>query len=173
MDYTSDARVGYVSGRACVFCVYSNSDASVSYDCYVARVNQILTIYNACVDPHFFREEKIRRKKQISRVSKLKEQPQIHMTSKNKIEYIGATISYDKIIMKPKTFLKTRHVLSRIKIKIDGGYRLNSYDAKRILTYTARTRFFNMYNFVSSYDFDRGKLKRIISHEDSLKKLSQ
>lgn len=95
------------------------------------------------------------------------------MTSKNKIEYIGATISYDKIIMKQKTFLKTRHVLSRIKIKIDGGYRLNSYDAKRILTYTARTRFFNMYNFVSSYDFDRGKLKRIISHEDSLKKLSQ
>lgn len=47
------------------------------------------------------------------------------MTSKNKIEYIGATISYDKIIMKQKTFLKTRHVLSRIKIKIDGGYRLN------------------------------------------------
>ena len=82
-------------------------------------------------------------------------------------------ISYDKIIMKPKTFLKTRHVLSRIKRKIDGGYRLNSYDAKRILTYTARARFFDMYNFVSSYDFDRGKLKRIVSHADRLKKLSQ
>ena len=104
---------------------------------------------------------------------KLKEQPQIHMTSKNNIEYIGATISYDKIIMKPKTFLKTRHVLSRIKRKIDGGYRLNSYDAKRILTYTARARFFDMYNFVSNYDFDRGKLKRIVSHADRLKKLSQ
>ena len=93
--------------------------------------------------------------------------------SKNKIEYIGATISYDKIIMKPKTFLKTRHVLSRIKRKIDGGYRLNSYDAKRILTYTARARFFDMYNFVSSYDFNRGKLKRIVSHADKIKKLSQ
>lgn len=95
------------------------------------------------------------------------------MTSKNKIEYIGATISYDKIIMKQKTFLKTRHVLSRIKIKIDGGYRLNQYDAKRILTYTARARFFDMYNFVSSYDFDCGKLKRTVSHADKLKKLSQ
>ena len=95
------------------------------------------------------------------------------MTSKNKIEYIWVTISYDKIIMKPKTFLKTRHVLSRIKRKIDGWYRLNSYDAKRILTYTARARFFDMYNFVSNYDFDRSKLKRIVSHADSLKKLSQ
>ena len=50
-------------------------------------------------------------------MSKLKEHPKIHMTSKNKIEYIEAIISYDKIIMKPKTFLKTRHVLSRIKRK--------------------------------------------------------
>ena len=95
------------------------------------------------------------------------------MTSKNKIEYIWVTISYDKIIMKPKTFLKTRHVLSRIKRKINGEYRLNSYYAKRILTYTARARFFDMYNFVSNYDFDSGKLKRIVSHADRLKKLSQ
>ena len=107
-------------GQVGVFYVNSNNDASNNNDNYGARVNSILTIYNAGIDPHFFREEKIRHKKRISRVSKLKEQPQIHMTSKNKIEYIGATISYDKIIMKPKTFIKTRHVLSRIKRKIDG-----------------------------------------------------
>ena len=70
-------------------------------------------------------------------------------------------------------FFREEKILSRIKRKIDGGYRLNSYDAKRILTYTARARFFDMYNFVSSYDFDRGKLKRIVSHADRLKKLSQ
>ena len=54
MAYTGDARVGYDSWQAGVFYVNSNNDASNNNDNYGARVNPILTIYNAGVDPHFF-----------------------------------------------------------------------------------------------------------------------
>lgn len=57
MAYTGDARVGCDSGRAGVFYMNSNNDASNNNDNYGARVNPILTIYNAGVDPHFLRIE--------------------------------------------------------------------------------------------------------------------
>ena len=97
---------------------------------------------------------------------RLKHEPQIHMTSKNKITYVGSLITYDNITMKPKTFIKTRRCLTHIKNKINNHKRITSYDAKRAFAYISRCRIYDMHNFVADFEFPLDKFKRIISYSD-------
>lgn len=96
----------------------------------------------------------------------LKHEPQIHRTSINPISYVGATISYKKIVMRKKSFLKTRRSLGHIHNKIDHGQKITSYDAKRAFAYLSRCRNFDMHQFTSSLMLPLSDFKKLISYSD-------
>lgn len=78
---------------------------------------------------------------------RLKRPYQIHMLSKVKICYIGASISRDKIILKDKVFLRARRTAARIAKKP----RATMYDAHKITSYAGRFRHFDTYKAFRRY----------------------
>lgn len=78
---------------------------------------------------------------------KLKAAPQIHLFDKNKIRYIGATISRGKMVLVPKIFLKAKRTAKRISIK----ERMTAYDAKRLLSYAGRFKHLDTRNAYYKY----------------------
>ena len=96
----------------------------------------------------------------------LKHEPQIHRTSLNKISYVGATISYEKVVMKKKTFLKARRCLYHIRKKMSNKQKVTAYDAKRAFAYLARCRSFDMHNFTSSLALPLDDFSKLISYSD-------
>lgn len=77
----------------------------------------------------------------------LKRPYQIHMLSKVKICYIGASISRDKIILKDKVFLRARRMAARIAKKP----RATMYDAHKMTSYAGSFRHFDAYQAFRRY----------------------
>lgn len=99
----------------------------------------------------------------------LKHKAQIHMTSKNKITYVGSLITYSKITMKPKTFVKTRRCLNHIRKKMNNHQKITSYDAKRAFAYISRCRIYDMHNFIADLQLPLYNFKKTISYADKRK----
>lgn len=72
---------------------------------------------------------------------RIKRPPQIHMLSKTRLNYIGASVSYEKMVLQSKTFLKTKRVAKRIGKKA----RPTTYDAQRIVSYAGRFKHYDTY----------------------------
>lgn len=94
--------------------------------------------------------------------------PQIHMSSKVKISYIGATISRGKIVLKPKVFLKAVRTARRIKRK---GH-ITVYDAQKIVSYGGKFRHYDTHRAFIKYIENlvpHSKCRRIISERSKRK----
>lgn len=94
--------------------------------------------------------------------------PQIHMVSKVKISYIGATISREKIVLKPKVFLKSVRTARRIKKK---GH-ITIYDAQKLVSYGGRFRHYDTHGAFIKYIENlvpHSKCRRIISERSKRK----
>lgn len=77
----------------------------------------------------------------------LKRPYQIHVLSKVKIGYIGASISRNKIILKDKVFLRAKRTAARIAKKP----RATMYDAHKMTSYSGRFRHFDTYQAFRRY----------------------
>ena len=95
----------------------------------------------------------------------LKRPYQIHALSKVKLNYIGATISREKIVLKDKVFLRARRTAARIARKP----RATIYDAHKMTSYAGRFRHFDTYQAFRRYissKVDIGLMRKIISKGD-------
>ena len=95
----------------------------------------------------------------------LKRPYQIHMLSKVNLNYIGATISREKIVLKDKVFLRARRTAARIAKKP----RITIYDAHKMTSYAGRFRHFDAYRAFRMYissKVDIGLMRKIISKGD-------
>lgn len=90
----------------------------------------------------------------------LKRPWQIHMLSKVKIGFIGATISQEKIVLKDKVFLRAKRTATRIAKKD----KITTYDAHKMLSYGGRFSHFDTYYAFQKYisSFTNMKLMRVI-----------
>lgn len=98
----------------------------------------------------------------------LKRPYQIHQLSKVKINYIGATISSDKIVLKDKVFLRARRTASRIARK----GKVTVYDAHKMMSYSGRFKHFDTYQAFGKYISGKVNIKlmrKIISKGDRKK----
>lgn len=77
----------------------------------------------------------------------LKRPWQIHMLSKVKIGFIGATISQEKIVLKDKVFLRAKRTAARIAKKD----KITTYDAHKMLSYGGRFSHFDTYHAFQKY----------------------
>ena len=77
----------------------------------------------------------------------VKAPPQIHCFNKVKINYIGATISRDKVVLKPNVFLRAKRAANRISKKNT----ITIYDAQRMISYAGRFRHYNVYKAYMKY----------------------
>lgn len=96
---------------------------------------------------------------------RLKRPYQIHALSKVKLNYIGATISREKIVLKDKVFLRARRTAARIAKKP----RITIYDAHKMTSYAGRFRHFDAYQAFRMYissKVDIGLMRKIISKGD-------
>ena len=96
---------------------------------------------------------------------RLKRPYQIHALSKVKLNYIGATISREKIVLKDKVFLRARRTAARISRKPWATI----YDAHKITSYAGRFRHFDAYQAFRMYissKVDIGLMRKIISKGD-------
>ena len=98
----------------------------------------------------------------------LKHEPQIHKTTLNKINFVGAQIDFTTktVEMTAKTFLKQRRFCLRMSRKIKFCKKLNIYEARKTLVYMGRARHYNMRDFVSSLGIKKKPLKKIVSKHD-------
>ena len=90
----------------------------------------------------------------------LKRPWQIHMLSKVKIGFIGATISQEKIVLKDKVFLRAKRTATRIAKKD----KITTYDAHKMLSYGGRFSHFDTYHSFQKYISSKinMKLMRVI-----------
>ena len=91
---------------------------------------------------------------------RLKRPYQIHALSKVKLNYIGATISREKIVLKDKVFLRARRTAARIAKKD----KITTYDAHKMLSYGGRFSHFDTYQAFQKYISSKinMKLMRVI-----------
>ena len=87
----------------------------------------------------------------------LKRPYQIHMLSKVKVCYIGASVSRDKIILKDKVFLRARRTAARISKKL----RATMYDAHKMVSYAGRFRHFDSYQAFRKYISSKVRIRQM------------
>lgn len=103
----------------------------------------------------------------------LKQEIQVHQTSKVKINYVGAQIDFNTktIKMVARTFLKQRKFCLKMSDKINNRFKkANIIEARKILIYLARARNYDMHDFVTSLRLKKKPLKKIISKYDKAHK---
>lgn len=98
---------------------------------------------------------------------RLKNEVQIHQTSKNKINFVGTQIDFVKKIVKMhgRTFLKMRRFFLRT-IRAMGVCPLVIREVRKALVYLGRARHYDMYTFVKFMCEHKQEFRKFVSRYD-------
>lgn len=96
---------------------------------------------------------------------RLKKTPQIHKIDNVAISFIGATITREKSVMRPLTFLRAKRIAKRISKKD----KISIFDARRILSISGQFKHLNTYQAYKKYIniyVNKRKCRQIVSKKE-------